>query len=107
MEKLSTTKHNKIVMTNTIGDYMVNDTGFAEEIANCIKRHLNNDFGNLCEEDIDMNMKALANDLRDDRILSRYETKRGDIYIITDIEYPTQDNEDMYYLTTVLFTEEY
>ena len=55
-------------------------------------RYCKKDWGDIPEEDKRMN------DLDDDRIVARYNSKHGDIYIITEW--------DRSY-TTILFTNEY
>lgn len=61
-----------------------------------ISRHVCGDFGDLCEEDKQMNLEAIKNG--DDRILSSYNTDFGKIYVITEHDRSA---------TTVLYADEY
>ena len=100
MKTIKEIKKMSLIATNVINMDM-NDAEFAAEIITCIDRHANNDFGDLGEEDVKANLKALKDNLKYDRILSRYTTSKGDIYIIT------EQHEDNEYVTTVLYCHEY
>ena len=65
------------------------------EIVNCLTRHQTGDWGTVCKRDKQANERALRDG---DRILSKYGTTEGDIYIITE--------HDRSY-TTVMFINEY
>ncbi|MCF0113747.1 MAG: hypothetical protein HUJ56_00225 [Erysipelotrichaceae bacterium] len=52
-----------------------------DEILRCLTRHQSGDYGALGEEDITANKEALING---DRLLSKYITSLGSIYIITE-----------------------
>lgn len=89
--KLGTT-----VMTRGINDRMAKDAEFAKFITESFKRYINCDWGDLCEEDKEMNDSAVKNN--DDRILAKYSFNNEDIYIITEWDRS---------VTTILFTDEY
>lgn len=89
-------KYGKLVMTREINNAVADDVTFSKEVLNSIRKHLNCDWGDLCDEDKNLNNNAIKN--KNDRILSAYNTSKGRIYIIT--EY------DRSY-TTVLFSSEY
>ena len=81
-------------LTNTV-------PGAHEKILECINRHAYGDWGDLCDEDKQMNDDALEAERKGeptDRLFSSYETDIGKIYIIT--EYDRS-------VTTVLLPEEY
>ena len=66
----------------------------------CLARHAKRDFGDLCDEDFDANLDAIAHG---ERILSVYhcETRSGEvtkIYVITEADRS---------VTTLLLAEEY
>ena len=61
----------------------------------CLQRHLNGDWGDLCEEDEQENEFSLQNSLR---LLSAYNTPCGKLWIITEADRS---------VTTFLLPEEY
>lgn len=84
-----------IYMTNGICNTALNNEAFFKEVLRALDRYNSKDWGELCEEDKQANEYALKHDLR---ILAKYETSKGPIYIITEWDRNT---------TTVLFTDEY
>ena len=67
-----------------------------EQISTCIRRHLGGDWGDLCEEDKDLNEQAVVSDCR---IMSSYvfpDDKK--LWIITEADRSS---------TTLLLPEEY
>lgn len=84
------------VVTRGINERIANDTEFAKFITESFKRYVNCDWGDLCEEDKEMNDSAVKNN--DDRILAKYSFNNEDIYIITEWDRS---------VTTILFTNEY
>ena len=82
-------------MTCGIAEMVERDEFFASEIATACSKFMRNDWGNTCASDKRLNNKTLANG---DRILAKYETSKGDVFIITEI-----DRE----ITTILFAYEY
>ena len=107
MEKLNEIK-GKIFTTRGVGYDMEHTPEFAEEVANSIKRHFNNDFGDICKSDIALNMDALKHNLKTDRVLSRYNLSKGDIYIISELHTITEDDgDDDTVITTVMYVDEY
>lgn len=76
------------------------DTLDGHTLMACLARHEKRDFGNLCDEDFDANLDAIAHG---ERILSVYhcETRSGEvttIYVITEADRS---------VTTLLLAEEY
>lgn len=67
-----------------------------EEIQELVSRHVNGDFGYLCQEDAEMNMSAIATG--GDRIFSAYEVHDMKYYVITEWDRS---------VTTVLEANEY
>ena len=87
----------KLVCTMGVSDAMNDNPKFVEFVNCSLARHINCDWGDLCDEDKEMNNSALVNG--DDRLFSRYDFGNGvSIYIITEW--------DRSY-TTVLFPDEY
>jgi hypothetical protein len=85
-------KLGQVVMTRGIAGTIEKNNEFSLFIIESIRRYYKKDWGDIPEEDKRMN------DLDDDRIVARYNSKHGDIYIITEW--------DRSY-TTILFTNEY
>lgn len=69
---------------------------FENQLDRCLEKYFNCEWGNLSEEDKEMNDSAFENG--DDRILAMYKTVMGNIYIITEADQSA---------TTVLFADEY
>ena len=88
-------KLGQTVMTRGIATAMESET-FAKEVHTAFARYIACDWGVLDEEDAEMNNSAVLNN--DDRILAKYETSKGSIYIITEWDRS---------VTTILFTNEY
>ena len=86
----------KVVMTNGISSKMAENEEFSNEIANCFRRYIVCDWGELCDEDKEMNDKALRTGTA--RVLAAYDTSEGRVYIIT------EQNRSY---TTILFANEY
>lgn len=83
-----------LVMTSGINEAILNKE-FHHEVLECLIRYMLHDWGDLCEEDKQANDDAF---IHDERILAKYSTSQGDIYIITEWDRSA---------TTILFTEEY
>ena len=86
-----------VVTTNGVYEKCESDAKFHEFVRKSFSRHINGDWGDLCDEDKEMNNLAVKNG--DDRILSRYDYDEDHvIYIITEWDRS---------VTTILFTYEY
>lgn len=86
----------QIVQTRGIATEIENDENFAKEIAEAFSKYLQCNWGDTCEEDCEMNNNAVK--FNNDRILAKYITTKGNVFIIT--EY------DRSY-TTIMFAHEY
>ncbi len=86
----------KVIMTSSINSKMVENEKFASEIANCFKRYIVCDWGEMCNDDKEMNDNALRTGTA--RVLASYNTSEGRVYIIT------EQNRSC---TTILFADEY
>ena len=86
----------RIVMTRGINEEMSNDENFEKEVLKAFSRYLKKDWGEMCEEDKQMNDEAVSSG--NNRILASYETSKGNIYIITEHDGSA---------TTILFANEY
>lgn len=89
-------KLGQTVMTRGINNAIAESEDFAKFVTESFKRYLRYDWGNLCDEDKEMNDLALKND--NDRIVARYDNISGNIYIITEWDRSA---------TTILFCNEY
>lgn len=89
-------KLGQTVMTRAVGNAVVENYLFYQFAFSSLERYKNHDWGDLPNEDKRMNDSAIKNN--DDRIVARYNSEYGDIYIITEW--------DRSY-TTILFTHEY
>lgn len=87
----------KWYMTRGINGAIADSTEFAIEIDKAIKRYLVCDWGDLGAEDKQLNDDA-GKAPGSDRILARYNTSKGGVYIITEADAST---------TTILFCSEY
>ena len=91
----------KVVCTTTLNNAMSENNRFAKEVMLAIKRYCVKDWGDLCEEDKQINDDALKypDDLY---IFASYKTCKGKIYIITNrISETAGDNA-----TTICFPDE-
>lgn len=85
------------VCTRGVHELMEDNVSFFMFVNKSLQRHQTGDWGDLCDEDKQMNDYAVKNG--DDRIVSKYKFNGGiSIYIITEW--------DRSY-TTILFPEEY
>ena len=84
----------KTVVTSSIHTEM-KDGNFEKEILNCLRKYHSKEWGELTIEDKNTNNYAIENG---ERIVGKYTTTQGDIYIITEA--------DRSY-TTILFCHEY
>lgn len=75
----------QLVMTRGVNDRVADDSKYAKFVHDSIQKHLNGVWGDLEQEDKDMNDSAL-NEEQPDRIFSAYEYngKSDRIYIITE-----------------------
>ncbi len=85
----------KLVMTSGIQSIINEEPSYQYELINYLNRYLNEDWGDLCDSDKQMNEDAIINN---ERILASYTTTGGNIYIITE--------RDRSY-TTILLRSEY
>lgn len=88
-------KLGRLLMTSGVANAM-NDNNFTLEVNKALTRYRNRDWGEIDTEDAQMNDLALINE--DDRILAKYKTAKGDIYITTECDRSA---------TTIMFIEEY
>ena len=91
----------KVVCTVTLNNVITENRQFAKEVVSALQRYVNKDWGDLCEEDKQINDNALQypDDLY---ILAAYKTCKGKIYIITNrISENVGDNA-----TTICFPSE-
>jgi len=86
----------ELVWTRGVNDKVAEDEEFAEFVTGSFQRHINGDWGDMCDEDKQENELSLKEGFR---LFSAYE-KEGlpKIWIITESDRP---------VTTILFPEEY
>lgn len=85
----------EVMMTSGIASIASNERGM-ETVLKCLERHCSGDWGDLDEDDKELNNAALNEG--EGRIFSAYETDVGSIYIITESDRS---------VTTILLPEEY
>lgn len=88
-------KLGKLFMTKGISLAIAKDRDFAVKVSDCFERYTNEDWGDLCESDKQLNVEALE---YNDQIFAAYNTNKGKIYIITESDRS---------VTTILFADEY
>ena len=90
----------RVGMTQRIATTTEQNESFATQLHEALTRYKNCDWGEVCDEDKKLNDNDV---IRNDgaRILARYGTCEGDIYILTYL-IPAPDR-----YTTIMFTEEY
>ena len=88
-------KTGNFYMTIGIDNAIKQDNNYFKELVKCFEKYLTCDWGDLTEEDIIANERALING---NRILGAYDTSQGKVYIITEWDRST---------TTILFANEY
>lgn len=91
-------KRLEFFMTSGVAADMDRDISFASEIADLINRYMNGDWGDLCEDDKELNRIAIK---EGGRVLAAYQTTGRKVYIITD------DTKAESLVTTVLYASEY
>ena len=90
-----------ILMTPGIRDMIGSSEKAYDTVVDCLRRHTQSDWGDLCDDDRQMNDDALEaerNGEPTDRLFSSYDTDLAKLYIIT--EYDRS-------VTTILLSEEY
>lgn len=92
----------KIVCTRSVEDRRCGDFGFFGFVEESLKRHLIGDWGDLCQDDRELNDEAIATEQRGettDSLFSMYRHTDGTgIYIITEWDRS---------VTTIMFPHEY
>ena len=88
-------KTGNFYMTLGIDNAIKQNNNYFKELVRCFEKYLKCDWGDLTEEDITANERALING---DRILGAYNTSQGKVYIITEADRS---------VTTILFATEY
>lgn len=94
----------RVYMTNGINEAMRGNDQFTQEIFSSLKRFSGKDWGELCEEDKQMNEDSLDNP-EDIYLLAAYQTCRGKIYIITN-RVSEEVGKNQVNATTVMFPDE-
>lgn len=84
-----------IYYTSGISSIAKNDPSFLEEIITSLTHYYDFDWGDIPEDDKELNRQAL---IEDERIFAAYPTSYGQIFIITEWDRS---------MTTVMFSEEY
>lgn len=88
--------NNDSCFTRGIAEETKESEEFKKEINKALKKYMSCDWGDTCQEDQELNNNAVINE--NDRIIAKYKTSKGDIFIIT---------EDDRRRTTILFADEY
>lgn len=74
-------EYGRIVATRGIADEMESDPVFTREINEAFSRYQLRDWGELCQEDRELNDQAVNGE---ERILAAYSTSKGTIWIVTE-----------------------
>ena len=90
-------KFGQLYFSKEVTQIIDNNITFSRFIVKSLEKYGMNDWGNLCDEDKEVNDLAIQK--KNGRVIAKYNHKR-DIYIITDI----QENQRH---TTVKFCDEY
>ena len=85
----------KYYLTSGISTAVENSSSFAKEISTAVDKYVAHDWGDTCDEDQELNNKALEDG---SRIIAKYSTSKGNIFIITEADRSA---------TTILFANEY
>lgn len=86
----------QIYVTNGVGVQIAESENYRRFIMDSFMRYMSRDWGNLCDEDKELNDNAV--EYGDGRIVARYNNALGDIYIITEWDRS---------VTTILLIDEY
>ncbi len=85
-----------LVATRSVASSMNENSSFRKEVSQALNRYVKGDWGNLSDDDKKANDDAVKDN--NDRILAKYDTCCGDIYIITEADRSA---------TTILYCDEY
>lgn len=88
-------KLGNLYSTRNVDSLVQENKQFRDEINAALNKFINNDWGDTCDEDVEMNNEALDSG---ERILAVYKTCEGSVWIIS--EYGRSS-------TTILFPSEY
>ncbi|MDD3229393.1 MAG: hypothetical protein PHE09_09280 [Oscillospiraceae bacterium] len=88
-------EYGRILTTRGVSNEMEESPVFAGEVAAAFNRYQRKDWGELSQEDKDLNNQAIG---AGERILAAYQTSKGKIWIITEWDRSA---------TTILFPSEY
>lgn len=86
----------RLLWTRTVEQSTINNPIFAHEVLACLERYRAMDWGETDKDDCRLNDKAVQ--LKNDRVLARYVTSLGDIFINTEWESGN---------TVIMFASEY
>ena len=85
----------QVYLTRGVNEKVANDEAFAKFVSDCLGRHAEGDWGDLCTEDKEENELSIKEGFR---LLSAYQYQDQKIWIITEADRSA---------TTVLFPDEY
>lgn len=85
----------QLVSTRRVADMAQENPDFQRELENILQRYTSYDWGDIDEEDSNLNDEAIDTG---DRILAAYDTSLGKIFVITEADRSA---------TTILFANEY
>ena len=88
-------RKSQLVVTRGVHEKIEQDSEFAKGVYTSLRRYYSGDWGDLCDEDKEMNEMALK---CGDRIFAMYKLGNDKIYIITEWDRS---------VTTILFPSEY
>jgi len=82
--------------TQGINNAIEHDFKYAKEIMKCLGKYRTMNWGDTCKDDCELNNFAVYNG--DERVVAKYKTSKGNIFIITESDRSA---------TTIMFAEEY
>ena len=86
----------KLFQTRGIDNAIQSDSEFEKEITSALGKYQMMNWGDTCKEDSEMNNNAVYSG--DERVVAKYTTSKGDVFIITEWDRSA---------TTILFACEY
>lgn len=88
-------KLGNLYSTRNIDLLMQDNKQFKDDINTALNKFINNDWGDTCDEDVEINNESLD---AGERILAVYRTCKGSIWIVSEYDRSS---------TTILFPSEY
>ena len=85
----------RLVMTRGVAN-LITGQASAQAVRQCLDRHLAGDCGEMCEDDVLANLRAITHG--GERVFSSYQTPLGKLWVITEADRSA---------TTIMLPQEY